>query len=987
MGARSEQLLIVVSVLEGRYFPKRYRHKIVVEARFDGELLATDPVDHKSQPDFVTELAWELDRRSLYQHRLQRTPIKLYCYAIDSLTSAKESVGYIILDLRSVQEGKQAVKWYPLLSSKYTKSKPEIKIGIVLETDTKPQVEAFKAREAPPREGRVIETLPPSLLDVNPKSLTAILNEEESYYQIGPADYCTDFFVLSVTIAFATQLEQLIPSTIKLPDERPEFFFYYTLLGNDVTNDPFTDLINPNFAPERASVKIRSRREILRLFLAAQPSLQIHLCCGDRSLGSTEVSLGGLLKEDHEIDKHPAAVEGAFTLVPPERTKQKLPPLPLELSPTVGVSVALRKEGIISQPSSPVKVEPEPTSPVMQRIVSPQTAKTSIPEQYKSSFAEQATKRVEAGSMTPERSDSPPSRDQATENEVNSLQEEENQRTQNVKQLMEQNTGSAFNSKPKSPRAAKPSQGPALDSQFDHAPVSNESDSTSAPKISIPASAHHFCFALDIRSIARLDVNFAINCIVRYTYPFFGTAAPIITNPPVEVKKNMEVIFPQSFCAFDFAVLPHQLQDTFFRLPLLIEVWHKDKMTKDLLLGVARLKLSNVLTADKTRFLGPSGDQCWRQTYSERIPVISAQGPSNQIAELYYSMTLEDYGFVKTQHVTISDSSQSTNIGPQQPSDLPAKPVQPSEPVLHPEPRDSMEYKAALELEMWKELQENLFENQLKQKELAHMQALAEEWKKRDREREALVKKKVIEYAALEEQLQKTLADLEKRERHLANGEMELHRLRKELQDDHDRNLREMQDNTRRSIADAAHQVELERSKLNQLQDDKLHLQQQVELERKLESATKSKLHYKQQWGRALKELARLKQREQENAMARLKKQQQELEHMRLRYLAAEEKEVVKTDRQELEEIKNELNRLKLQEDKKQASVQRPPTGGEEAGDHVQHPDEALDNYLTRLIEERDTLLRTGVYTHEDRIIRELDRQIRETMVRRGGHT
>lgn len=33
-----------------------------------------------------------------------------------------------------------------------------------------------------------------------------------------------------------------------------------------------------------------------------------------------------------------------------------------------------------------------------------------------------------------------------------------------------------------------------------------------------------------------------------------------------------------------------------------------------------------------------------------------------------------------------------------------------------------------------------------------------------------------------------------------------------------------------------------------------------VELERKLESTTKSKLHYKQQWGRALKELARFKQ-------------------------------------------------------------------------------------------------------------------------------
>lgn len=39
---------------------------------------------------------------------------------------------------------------------------------------------------------------------------------------------------------------------------------------------------------------------------------------------------------------------------------------------------------------------------------------------------------------------------------------------------------------------------------------------------------------------------------------------------------------------------------------------------------------------------------------------------------------------------------------------------------------------------------------QLKQKELAHMQALAEEWKKRDRERESLVKKKVMTFIKIE---------------------------------------------------------------------------------------------------------------------------------------------------------------------------------------------------------------------------------------------
>ena len=46
--------------------------------------------------------------------------------------------------------------------------------------------------------------------------------------------------------------------------------------------------------------------------------------------------------------------------------------------------------------------------------------------------------------------------------------------------------------------------------------------------------------------------------------------------------------------------------------------------------------------------------------------------------------------------------------------------------------------------------------------------------------------------------------------------------------------------------------------------------------------------------------------------------------------------------------------------------------------------DEEDDDHITRLIEERDTLLRTGVYSNDDRIITELDRQIREAITNRG---
>ncbi|KAF6123599.1 centrosomal protein 120 [Phyllostomus discolor] len=937
MVSKSDPLLIVVSIVEGRHFPKRPKHVLVVEAKFDGEQLATDPVDHTDQPQFATELAWEIDRKALHQHRLQRTPIKLQCFALDPVTAAKETIGYILLDLRTAQETKQAPKWYQLLSNKYTKFKSEIQISIALETDSKAPADSFKAKGAPPRDGKV----PASLSGLDPRDIVAVLNEEGGYHQIGPAECCTDFFTLSVTIAFATQLEQLIPCTMKLPERQPEFFFYYSLLGNDVTNEPFNDLINPNFEPERASVRIRSSVEILRVYLALQSKLQIHLCCGDQSLGSTEIPLTGLLKKGStEINQHPVTVEGAFTLDPPNRAKQKLAPIPVELAPTLGVSVALQREGIDAQ--------------------------------------------------------SPPTKDDATESEVESLQ---------------------YDKDPKPNPKAITSSVPASLAQ--PATTSNAPETASGQKIAVPATSHHFCFSIDLRSVHDLEVGFPINCILRYSYPFFGSAAPIMTNPPVEVRKNMEVFLPQSYCAFDFATMPHQLQDTFLRIPLLIELWHKDKMSKDLLLGIARIQLSNILSSEKTRFLGSNGEQCWRQTHSESVPIIAAQGSNNRIISLSYTMTLEDYGLVKTREIFVSDSSQGLAAVQQKPPSLPPAPC-PSE--IQTEPRETLEYKAALELEMWKEMQEDIFENQLKQKELAHMQALAEEWKKRDRERESLVKKKVAEYTILEGKLQKTLIDLEKREQQLAITESELQRERKELKSERERNLQELQSSIRRAKEDCVHQVELERLKIKQLEEDKHRLQQQlndaenkykilekefhqfkdqqsnkpevrlqseinlltlekVELERKLESATKSKLHYKQQWGRALKELARLKQREQESQMARLKKQQEELEQMRLRYLASEEKDTVKTERQELLDIRNELNRLRQQE-QKQYQDSKEIASGKVDGPHGNALEGGLDDYLTRLIEERDTLMRTGVYNHEDRIISELDRQIREVLAK-----
>ena len=50
----------------------------------------------------------------------------------------------------------------------------------------------------------------------------------------------------------------------------------------------------------------------------------------------------------------------------------------------------------------------------------------------------------------------------------------------------------------------------------------------------------------------------------------------------------------------------------------------------------------------------------------------------------------------------------------------------------------------------------------------------------------------------------------------------------------------------------------------------------------------------------------------------------------------------------------------------------------------LEDDEEDIDSRIAKLIEERDTLLHTGVYTTDDRIIVELDKQIRDAIASKG---
>lgn len=166
----SQKYLVIITIIDGQNFtvpdgsPERVEATVFAEARFGKEsILRSDPVKlNNSNPEFVTELAWQLDRKSLHQLRVERRAIKLQVFmqtrerrkspkqGSDQSTTTQtngwssdkgdthkvELIGYTILDLRSAGPKDQPkFQWLPLLNPKFRKSsynRPELQLAITM---------------------------------------------------------------------------------------------------------------------------------------------------------------------------------------------------------------------------------------------------------------------------------------------------------------------------------------------------------------------------------------------------------------------------------------------------------------------------------------------------------------------------------------------------------------------------------------------------------------------------------------------------------------------------------------------------------------------------------------------------------------------------------------------------------------------------------------------------------------------------------------
>jgi hypothetical protein len=276
----NNKYLLVVSFLEGRNFPFRSNTKIIIEARFDNEHLSTDPVDHIESCQINQELAWELDKKSLHSHRLQRSAIKTNFFSLNTETGSKENIGYIVLDIRSASEGVGKPKWFPLLQSKYPKSKPNVQINIYVESEQQQQEEDdvnLSVHSAPPLSQHN------SLLNLSRNSVDVKLNKNEGYFQIGPST--SSSFILTITIAFARNLLRLLTSSHPATASGRSFYFVYNFLENEVKTKPFEDIVSCQINGEKSSIRLNGSLESIKEFFKEQNQLEFKFCCDEATLG------------------------------------------------------------------------------------------------------------------------------------------------------------------------------------------------------------------------------------------------------------------------------------------------------------------------------------------------------------------------------------------------------------------------------------------------------------------------------------------------------------------------------------------------------------------------------------------------------------------------------------------------------------------------------------------------------------------------------
>jgi len=744
----SQKCLIIVTLLDGQNFtvpdgaPEKIEASVYAEARFGNEsILKSDPIKlTNSNPEFVTELAWQLDKKSLHQLRVERRAIKLQvflqtqerkrasqCPSIASktngfssneLTHKVELVGYTVIDIRSAQEcEKPKFRWLPLLNPKFRKSsynRPEIQLALSLSrlqdnaNSISKSLKSSHTESVAPNETEAPERtsfsesdslsgssyLYKTCLDFthdsgqveNDEIIENDINIEVKngciyIYDIRDPEKstlqdCSECYKLTITIPFTSDLNSLV----KLPDD--DCHFSVAMFGTLQKTDAFKDLSKIG-TKELCFLIYTTHSSILKTYLELNSGLLVKLNqSSGEPLGITTIQLDQLCS----LDIVCRSIEGIFALQPVIDTD-----IPLAINPTIGVSVVLERT-------------PE------DRVEQTELIKNKHNEVTNSHYGDRIDDRL-----------------YETLNDTHQL-------------------------------------------TIDHSIP--DDDINSSPTMTVidglRQDDHHFCFTIDLKNFSYTPEQRFIptlrELVVRYSYPFFGYKDTITSDASIPISPTNSIIV-SGFCEFNFATTIDALLTALTEIPLNLEIISCDKTrpvdtssdSLEHVVATCSLDIAKIMNLDSGCF-ERLRDQAISTTVS--APIYRSNG--EEIGELQIYLCLRDLGFPK--YLRSSERGSNIDINIRQSESAPENVTKEMKRL------DSFIANTKKEFELWRENCYDKLFDELIRKDSERFRKLYQRLEAKEARRDQEFRKKLDELTTLERKFKNSLNYIESLEKKLANN-------------------------------------------------------------------------------------------------------------------------------------------------------------------------------------------------------------------------
>ncbi|XP_011868153.1 PREDICTED: centrosomal protein of 120 kDa-like isoform X5 [Vollenhovia emeryi] len=496
----------------------------------------------------------------------------------------------------------------------------------------------------------------------------------------------------------------------------------------------------------------------------------------------------------------------------------------------------------------------------------------------------------------------------------------------------------------------------------------------------------YHCYCLRISLVAVTLVSETL-CGREIEFRFYHPRTEVISTAyaTMPVLSNEKVKLQDIVCQFHLISAPDEIKQLLQSFPLKISIYDTNRDDE-----------LSLLVLDVKPLFHQEKSEC-----QYKLSLLDTD--RNKIADIDIILKLEDRG----PHCILKKETIDKNLGP---------------PILD----DSLAYKIVDELETWKERQKEMFKDVLKKKEDRHLNMLSEEWRMQKENLELKLAYSVEQCKTLANSLNSATEDLRKRRLKSLENETRLIKANEDLQCRYKNKLQELQDTLHATRNDLTTKVaKLEEKKValeaqveilsyenenlkssiskqmdelkiyqkgSLTQDQTASLLQEVKiLEEKLDNAQKGKEFFREQWGKAVRELHRMKVDYQETMQVQIKNSREELMSADLAEILSADRKALNNDQMLLNELQKEIDVIKPKQSfaPKEAYNQIFTTAEDvcynvpcKSNKTVYDKSKEYSERLQALRGEHESLLKTGNYTDDDVVIKKLDAEIRLLMSR-----